>query len=191
MGLAAAYARLLVAHPVAAKSLTACALYSGADVAAQRISGCPVAKVDLRRVAASGGVGLFFYGFSAHYWFSWVLRLVPGSGLLSLLAKTALGQLFFGPYMTLVFFAAALWSGRSFSWRALRAKAAADLLPCIIAGLGFWPLADLIAFSLLSEHYIPPFLNVCAFVWTVFLSLQAARARGFGEPVETSSPSAA
>merc|ERR1712217_940913 len=104
-------------------------------------------------------------------------RLVPGSDFPSLLLKTAMGQIFFGPYITTVFFAAALWSSRSLSASSLRAKVAADLWPTVVAGLGFWPLMDFIAFALLSEHYIPPFLNLCAFVWTIFLSWQAARAR--------------
>lgn len=182
---AAAYSQLLAAHPLPVKCLTAGMIYAGADVSAQRIAGA--AALDKRRTAASAMVGLFIFGPSSHLWFAWIFRLLPGNGLLSILAKTCLGQVFFGPYVTIVFFAAALWSTRSLSWASLRAKVKADLWPTILAGLGFWPVMDLIAFCLLSEHFIPPFLNVCAFIWTIFLSFQAAR----GSRAKAGAPAAA
>eukprot|EP00930_Biecheleria_cincta_P071188 TRINITY_DN58709_c0_g1_i1.p1 TRINITY_DN58709_c0_g1~~TRINITY_DN58709_c0_g1_i1.p1 ORF type:complete len:255 (-),score=25.48 TRINITY_DN58709_c0_g1_i1:105-869(-) len=175
-GCGAVYGQFLAAHPVPAKSLTAGLLFGAADVAAQRI-GSRAQPIDRKRLLVSSIVGLFLFGPSAHAWFYWVLRLVPGSGFLSLLAKTALGQVFFGPFITSVFFAAALWGSGSWSWSAFCRKMRADLWPTVAAGLGFWPLMDFIAFALLSENYIPPFLNLCSFVWTIFLSLQAARAK--------------
>jgi len=179
----AAYVQFLAAHPVQAKSLTACAIFASADITAQRIEGAskglggPQGRglLDCRRTFAYSMVGLLFFGPSANAWFAFVLRVVPGNGLLSLLAKTALGQLFFGPYITAIFFAAALWCGNSLTWANFRQKVGQDLVPVIIAGLAFWPVCDFVAFWLLSEHYIPPFLNVCSFAWTVFLSRQATR----------------
>eukprot|EP00416_Gambierdiscus_australes_P044092 CAMPEP_0171100338 /NCGR_PEP_ID=MMETSP0766_2-20121228/52900_1 /TAXON_ID=439317 /ORGANISM="Gambierdiscus australes, Strain CAWD 149" /LENGTH=210 /DNA_ID=CAMNT_0011560153 /DNA_START=29 /DNA_END=658 /DNA_ORIENTATION=+ len=162
-GCSTAYSRFLAAHPLPAKSLTAGLIFAGADATAQKISGA--STLSLKRVAISSAVGLFVFGPSAHLWFAWIFRLIPGNSLLDLLMKTALGQIFFGPYITVVFFAAALWGAGQLSWKALRAKVKADLWPTIFAGLGFWPLADFIAFALLSEHFIPPFLNMCSFVW--------------------------
>eukprot|EP00933_Yihiella_yeosuensis_P016128 TRINITY_DN13895_c0_g6_i1.p1 TRINITY_DN13895_c0_g6~~TRINITY_DN13895_c0_g6_i1.p1 ORF type:complete len:268 (-),score=27.94 TRINITY_DN13895_c0_g6_i1:65-793(-) len=172
------YSDCLSTHPLPAKSVTAGLIFCGADAAAQKIqAGKGKQDLDKRRLVASSFVGVAIFGPSAHHWFSYCLRLLPGNGLLSLLGKTALGQVFFGPYITTVFFAAALWGSGSLTWKALSKKVKADLLPTVIAGLGFWPLMDFIAFACLSEHYIPPFLNVCSFVWTVFLSLQAAKRR--------------
>jgi protein Mpv17 len=168
-----AYGKFLAMHPVPAKSLTAGALFAGADVAAQRIE--RRTNIDKRRTLSSAAVGLIFFGPAAHIWFRFVLRLVPGTGLLSLLIKTALGQVFFGPYITVVFFAAALWSSGLLTKRALMTKVSIDLWPTVLAGLGFWPLMDFVAFAWLSEDFIPPFLNLCSFVWTIFLSWQAAR----------------
>ncbi|CAE8585805.1 unnamed protein product [Polarella glacialis] len=176
--LGAAYGSFLLGHPLTAKSITAGLSFTGADAAAQRIQtrGQNIG-LDRKRLAVSGCIGLLFFGPSAHFWFNWILRLVPGTGLLSLLAKTALGQVFFGPYITTIFFAAALWSSGALTWSSLRDKLKADLWPTILAGLGFWPLMDFIAFGCLSEHYIPPFLNLCSFFWTIFLSWQASRVK--------------
>ncbi|CAK0910998.1 unnamed protein product [Prorocentrum cordatum] len=136
----ASYSQALVAHPIPAKSLTAGLLFAGADAAAQRIEAAK--GLDKRRVGASAAVGLMFFGPAAHLWFRWVLRLVPGHGLLSLFAKTALGQVFFGPYITTVFFAASLWCNGELSVPMLRRKISADLWPTILAGLGFWPIVE-------------------------------------------------
>merc|ERR1712224_564000 len=122
-----------------------------------------------------GLVGLVFFGPAAHYWFKAILRMLPGSDLLSLLAKTALGQVLFGPYITIIFFAAALWCQRELSWAALKRKTAADLLPTLIAGCGYWPIVDFLSFKYVSEAYMPLFPNSASFVWTVFLAFQAAR----------------
>jgi len=179
----ATYSGLLHTYPVLMKSLTAGLIYAGADLTAQWISSrSSRARINTLRVATSGAIGLFCFGPSAHFYFAGLLKVLPGYDFGSLLLKTAIGQIFFGPYVTSIFFAAALWCAGNLTWRSLRAKLAADLIPTLVAGLGYWPIADFIAFYLLKEHFIPPFLNLCAFVWTTFLALQAARQRPANTP---------
>eukprot|EP00929_Paragymnodinium_shiwhaense_P055623 TRINITY_DN27860_c0_g1_i1.p1 TRINITY_DN27860_c0_g1~~TRINITY_DN27860_c0_g1_i1.p1 ORF type:complete len:241 (+),score=22.66 TRINITY_DN27860_c0_g1_i1:57-779(+) len=169
----ASYSRFLVAQPVLAKSLTAGLIFGGADVAAQRIAN--ELRTDWKRIGSATVVGFAFFGPAAHYWFKMILRMYPKNDIWSLLAKTAWGQVFFGPYITTVFFAAALWCQQSLSWQALQRKVAADLWPTLVAGCGYWPVVDLVGFAYMPEDYIPLFLNTASFIWTVYLAFQASR----------------
>lgn len=50
------------------------------------------------------GYGMLIIGPSLHYWFNFVSRLLPKRDLLSTFAKMALGQMVYGPIITVVFF---------------------------------------------------------------------------------------
>ena len=53
-----------------------------------------------------------------------------------------------------------------------------DLPGAWISGLGFWPLVDFISFSVIPVKFIPLFINLCSFVWTIYLSTVANRPSG-------------
>ena len=50
-----------------------------------------------------------------------------------------------------------------------------DLVATWAAGLGFWPFVDLVSYGFIPAKWIPLFVNSCSFVWTIYLSLQAAK----------------
>jgi protein Mpv17 len=50
-----------------------------------------------------------------------------------------------------------------------------DLPTAWLAGVGFWPLVDFVSYALVPLKFIPLFINLCSFVWTIYLSMVANR----------------
>jgi protein Mpv17 len=173
--------------PIRTKSLTAGLIFGLSDYLAQRLesprkpnqaaSSSPTTtkSLDAKRLWTSVGVGLLYYGPAAHFWYDFVFRIMPGTNLASTLQKAALGQVLFGPAFTCVFFAASLWRSKQLTLSNWVNKIRNDLPGAWMAGLGFWPLVDLVSYSLIPKDYIPLFVNACSLVWTVYLSLVANR----------------
>jgi len=106
------------------------------------------------------------------------LRLTPpfvGTSLFSTLQKAAMGQIFFGPSFTCIFFATSLMQAGNFTLGNWARKIKSDLFGAWLAGVGFWPVVDLISFSLIPKRWIPLFINVCSLIWNVYLSIVANR----------------
>ena len=104
-----------------------------------------------------------------------VVRFFPASTLSSSIAKSLLGQIIFGPLFILVFFTSALLQSNTFSAQNFVSKVKSDFYGTWAAGLGFWPLMDFISYTFFPLRFIPLFMNVCSFVWTVYLSLMSNR----------------
>ena len=186
-----AYSRHLELKPVLTKACTAAFIFSAGDLAAQLCDG-PDA-IDWPRLLTGALVGLCYFGPAAHAWYAAVQRLFPRSTFKSVLTKTALGQLCFGPVFIVVYFAAALVAANGLSGLAeLPSKVSKDLLPTIVAGLGFWPLVDVFSFAVIArrkdgEVWLPLFVNACSFVWQVYLSLQSRTRQGSAEVIVSQS----
>ncbi|KAL1529806.1 hypothetical protein AB1Y20_000738 [Prymnesium parvum] len=174
--LGAAYASSLASRPVVTKAFTAGVIFSLSDVAGQAIAPSGAAH-DVPRTLTSGLVGLLYFGPALHWWLEMISRVVPGFDLKSTLVKTLMGQSCFGPLMTAVFFAASLVQvhGPIGGLRRWPAKVKQDLVSTWAAGLCFWPFVDLICYSFVPVMWIPLGYNVASFLWTIWLSLQAAR----------------
>lgn len=174
------YAQSLDMYPIRTKSLTAGCIFALSDYCAQRLE-CQQAKfpkpckLNWTRILTAGAVGLFYFGPAAHYWYDMIFRLLPGTSLVSTLQKATLGQLLFGPSFTCIFFATSLLQAGTFSIGNWFHKIKNDLPSAWLAGIGFWPLVDLVSYSVISKEYIPLFVNVCSFLWTIFLSIVANR----------------
>jgi len=179
-GLGAAYASALSASPIVTKSVTSGAIFALSDVAGQTIEGSK-GGADVQRTLTSGLVGLLYFGPALHYWLIMITHFFPGFDVKSTLLKTLMGQAIFGPTITCVFFGAALISASGLlgGLSQLPAKIKQDLFKTWSAGLGFWPLVDLVCYGLvqpfLGASWIPLSYNIASFFWTIFLSLQAAR----------------
>ena len=175
MGLAASYSAALAARPILTKSMTSGAIFAVSDVAAQKIG---AEASDVKRTITSALVGLLYFGPALHYWLQMITSLIPGFGVKDTLCKTLMGQCFFGPTITCVFFAATLVSssGLFSGLSELPTKIKQDLLVTWASGLGYWPFVDLICYSLVDPPWIPLGYNVASFFWTIFLSIQASRA---------------
>lgn len=188
------YSTSLVARPILTKSLTAGLTFFLSDYAAQRIekpkdsenqvkpkkgaAAAPVWKHDWMRTFVSCAVGLFYFGPAAHAWYEWIFQVLPGTSLASTLQKAALGQMIFGPSFTCIFFATSLMQSGQFSLGNWAKKIKMDLPGAWLSGAGFWPLVDLISYSVVPVKYIPLFINLCSFVWTIYLSTIANRSTG-------------
>lgn len=178
--LGSTYSSFLLRRPILTKSATACVIFALSDCMAQRLekrddrakSGSKTTLV-WSRILASAAVGFFYFGPAAHYWYDMIFRILPGTSLVSTIQKAALGQLFFGPTFTCIFFATGLMQLGQFSlpnwWRKVRS----DLPGAWLAGVGFWPLVDLVSFSLIQPQFIPLFVNLCSLVWTTYLVLKS------------------
>jgi protein Mpv17 len=199
------YSSALSSYPIITKSLTAGVTFFLSDYAAQHIErpkksktesalsvsdskaskigktsatntvGSTLWKYDWMRTLTSCLVGLFYFGPAAHYWYEWIFTVLPGTSLVSTLQKALLGQLLFGPSFTCIFFAAYLIQAKQFTVKSWIQKIKKDLPGAWISGSAFWPLVDLISYSVVPVKFIPLFINLCSFVWTVYLSMVANR----------------
>ncbi|KAI2497282.1 hypothetical protein MHU86_17201 [Fragilaria crotonensis] len=124
---------------------------------------------------ASSIVGFCYFGPAAHYWYQMIFSLLPGTSS-STLQKAGLGQLIFGPTFTCIFFASALLQSGNFTMQTWFRKIKNDLPGAWAAGLGFWPLVDLVSYSMVALNGFH-FINVCSLVWTIYLSGVANKAR--------------
>ena len=173
------YAAQLSANPILTKSTTAALIFAASDISAQSLEmkgkEGEENKRDITRTIVSGLVGLLYFGPAAHLWYDMIFKVFPGVGLVSTIKKATLGQLIFGPSFTCVFFAISLLQSGSFTLMNFVNKVKSDLPPAWRAGLGFWPLVDLVSYSMIPPAYIPLFVNFCSFCWTIYLSIIANR----------------
>lgn len=173
------YTQQIDKFPIFTKSYTAGIIFGLSDYIAQKIEKPKgddgKQKMDKTRLLASTLVGLLYFGPAAHYWYEMIFTLLPGSSLWSTIQKAFWGQVIFGPSFTCVFFATSLLQSGQFSFGSWWQKIKSDLPGAWLAGAGFWPLVDLISYSVIPVKWIPLFINMCSLVWTVYLSLIANR----------------
>jgi len=191
---AAFYTKQLTSRPIMTKSLTAAIVFGLSDWCAQLIelgeseegvdddvASSESGKVVFSRILTSFLVGLLFFGPAANAWYSMIFQVLPSTSLVSTLQKAALGQIFFGPTFTCVFFGAGMIQSGSFSLGAWFTKVREDLPAVWASGLGYWPLVDFISYKVVPVQWIPLFVNFCSFVWTIYLSLVANRGKAVEE----------
>jgi protein Mpv17 len=176
------YSHLLGTRPILTKAVTASLIFGLSDWSAQQIEGSgddgkTKKEKDWTRIVTASLVGLLYFGPAAHAWYETIFKILPGTSLVSTLQKAALGQLLFGPSFTCVFFATSLLQSGTFSLGSWLQKIRQDLPGAWAAGLSFWPLVDLVSYSLIPAKWIPLFVNFCSFVWTIYLSMVANRRR--------------
>ncbi len=174
------YTEQLDKFPIFTKSYTAGFIFGLSDYIAQTIenrsaSNEKKSKIDVTRLISTTLVGFLYFGPAAHYWYEMIFALLPGSSLWSTLQKAFWGQVIFGPSFTCIFFATSLLQSGQFSLQAWGKKIKSDLPGAWVAGVGFWPLVDLVSYSMIPVKWIPLFINMCSLVWTVYLSIVANR----------------
>lgn len=193
------YSHHLESRPILTKSVTAGVIFGLSDYLAQCIEGKGVgsdagnvngstvaSRFDWTRVLATTLVGLLYFGPAAHYWYEWIFRLFPSTSLLSTMYKAFWGQVLFGPSFTCIFFATSLLQAGDFSLQAWYRKIRTDLPGAWMAGVGYWPIVDLVSYSIVPVKLIPLFVNMASLVWTIYLSLVANKG-GKGEHSVSSS----
>ena len=168
--LASGYARSMATRPLLTKMGTSAAIFGSSDLSAQKLE--KGAKLDVQRLAVTSAIGGLYFAPAAHVWYGAITELIPANGLKDILLKALLGQMFFGPLVTIVFFASACLQTTG-GLRTLPAKIKSDLVAVQAAGLGFWPFVDLVSYSFIPVDYIPVFVNCASFLWTIFLSVKS------------------
>lgn len=63
-----------------------------------------IEQYEFVRTLRMAGYGMLVVGPSLHYWYNFLSRIFPNRDLSSTLKKMALGQVVYGPAMTVVFF---------------------------------------------------------------------------------------
>lgn len=171
--------------PILTKSITAGIIFSLSDWLAQRIVKIhqqtqllqnttqivvEINGIQWSRIIASGIVGLFYYGPAAHYWYEWIFHLIPGMTFYDSFKKATLAQLLFDPIFTSIYFASSLIQVRQFTLYNWWIKIKNDLPGVTLAGIGFWPLIEIIGFTYIPKQYLPIFISCCSFIWTIYLA---------------------
>jgi len=171
------YSNALSAYPILTKSLTAGFTFYLSDYTAQKLENKndeeKANKHDWTRTLTSAAVGLLYFGPAAHAWYEMIFKLLPSTSLFSTLQKAILGQVIFGPAFTSVFFATSLMQGGTFTINNWVNKIKSDLPGAWLAGVSFWPLVDFISYALVPIKFIPLFINLMSFIWTIYLSMVA------------------
>lgn len=174
------YSSQLDLRPITTKSWTAGLIFALSDYLAQWIEKSKEEErsFDTKRLVFATIIGAFYFAPAAHYWYETIFRILPGKGLLSTLQKALLGQVFFGPSFTCIFFASSLIQNGTFSLANWGTKIRNDLPGAWLAGSAFWPLVDVISYTLIPVRLIPLFINICSLVWTIYLSIVANQGSG-------------
>jgi protein Mpv17 len=176
------YTQQLSIRPILTKSATAAVIFGLSDWVAQLIErkGDTSEKkepIALSRIVSALLVGLLFFGPAANAWYEMIFKVLPSTSLLYTLQKAALGQIFFGPAFTCVFFGAGMIENGTFSIGGWVDKIKNDLPGVWASGLGFWPLVDFVSYKVVPVQWIPLFVNFCSFIWTIYLSSVANRSK--------------
>ena len=173
------YAHQLRTRPIQTKSVTAGIIFGLSDYFAQtleRSKGDGEKKAIVQsRVLTTFLVGLLIFGPAANWWYSTMFQLWPSTTLVPTLIKAFLGQLFFGPAFTSIFFAAFMIQSGTFSFMGWINKIKNDLPSVAVSGAGFWTPVSFVSYKFIPFQWIPLFTNCCSFIWTIYLSLIANR----------------
>lgn len=74
------------------------------DFYGQTISKASSEPYDVARTLRMGGYGMLILGPSLHFWFNLMSKVFPKRDLVTTFKKMAMGQLLYGPALTVVFF---------------------------------------------------------------------------------------
>ncbi|KAK9044255.1 hypothetical protein V6N11_072569 [Hibiscus sabdariffa] len=167
------YLGMVKSWPVLTKSVTSSAIYIAADLSSQTISKSSADPYDLVRMSRMAGYGLLVLGPSLHFWFNLMSKHFPKTDVITTFKKMAMGQLIFGPVMTVVFFSLnARLQGESGEEIVSRLKR--DLLPTMLSGVMYWPFCDFITFRFTPVHLQPLVSNSFSYLWTVYMTYMAS-----------------
>ncbi|XP_007042600.2 PREDICTED: PXMP2/4 family protein 4 [Theobroma cacao] len=176
VGLVGWYLGMVKSWPVLTKSVTSSLIYIAADFSSQTISKLSSEPYDLLRTSRMAGYGMLILGPSLHFWFNLMSKLFPKRDLITTFKKMAMGQLLYGPAMTVVFFSlnACLQGERSGE---IVARLQRDLVPTMLNGVMYWPFCDFITFRFIPVHLQPLVSNSFSYLWTVYMTYMASLAK--------------
>ena len=177
VGAWAAYQRALRRRPLQTKALTAAAVQGWSDILAQLLTRRPGGALDLRKALKMAAFGLVWGGPSIHFWQRFMEEVAfrgARPGLRTVLVKTVLDQMTYGPLQNLAFmsFIALAVEGRSLA--ALRRRVRENFWGVQLNGWKVWPLAALVNYRYVPVPFRAAFANLVALCWSIFLITRGA-----------------
>lgn len=170
------YLKQLQEKPLRTKALTSAAIASLSDIIAQTL--ILRSSYNWKRTACMALLGGLWNGPSTHFWQKLMERLFPGkSDPATVLRKTCIDQLTFGPLCTIVFmgYTSLVLDGRG--WAGTKQRLAADYWGNQRNGWRLWPVASLLSYQFVPLQFRVLFLNSVSLFWSTFL-LWKMRSRG-------------
>ncbi|XP_057464848.1 uncharacterized protein LOC130754627 [Actinidia eriantha] len=173
VGLVGWYLGMVKSRPILTKSITSALIYTTADLSSQTIAAPASEPYDLIRTLRMAGYGMLILGPSLHFWFNFVSKILPKRDLITTFKKIMMGQILYGPTMTVVFFSVnAALQGENGTEIIARLKR--DLLPTMISGVMYWPVCDFVTFKFIPVHLQPLVSNSFSYLWTVYMTYMAS-----------------
>ncbi|XP_058191170.1 protein sym-1-like [Rhododendron vialii] len=172
-GLVGWYLGMVKSRPILTKSITGALIYTAADLSSQIIVQPSSESYDVVRTLRMAGYGMLILGPSLHFWFNFVSKVLPKRDIMTTLKKIVMGQILFGPAMTVIFFSVnAALQGENAAEITARLKR--DLLPTMINGVLYWPICDFVTFKFIPVQLQPLVSNSFSYLWTVYMTYMAS-----------------
>lgn len=176
MGFLSWYLKMLDVRPLLTKSVSAGVIYAAADLTTQIMTMEASGSLNLIRTFRIAMFGLLILGPAQHVWFNYLGKILPKRDMITTFKKLIVGQIFYGPSCTAVFFTYnASLQGESVGEIALRLKR--DLLPTLTGGLMYWPVCDFFTYKIVPVHLQPLMNSSFSFLWTIYLTYMASLAK--------------
>ncbi|CAH1429742.1 unnamed protein product [Lactuca virosa] len=169
MGPLSWYLKMLDVRPLYTKSISAGLIYAAADLTAQMMTMESWGSLNIIRTLRMSMFGLFFLGPAQHVWFNFLGRILPKRDMTTTFKKLVVGQIFYGPTCTAVFFIYnAFLQGESASEVGSRLRR--DLVPTLTGGLMYWPVCDFFTYKIIPVHLQPLMNSSFSYLWTIYLT---------------------
>lgn len=174
----AAYKKLLVEKPLLTKSTTSAIIMGVSDAMTQRLEHrfLGIEKKfdhDWRRTWYAFSTGFCWSGPSAHTWYQQLENICgyfPVSGpIQGLVLRLVLDALIFSPITIAGFFTAnSLIQGKSLA--VIQEKLSTKWKNAVYAAWSFWPVVNIVNFSMIPLSFRVLYSNIMALIWTGYLS---------------------
>ncbi|PWA35792.1 mpv17/PMP22 [Artemisia annua] len=156
MGFLSWYLKMLDMRPLLTKSVSAGVIYGVADLTTQIMTMEASGSLSLIRTFRIAMFGLLILGPAQHVWFNYLGKILPKRDMITTLKKLIVGQIFYGPSCTAVFF----------TYNA-----------SLQGGLMYWPVCDFFTYKIVPVHLQPLMNSSFSFLWTIYLTYMASLAK--------------
>ncbi|XP_068324075.1 peroxisomal membrane protein PMP22-like isoform X2 [Pyrus communis] len=159
-------------HPLRTKAITAGVLSAISDIVSQKLTG--IQKLQIRRLLLKVLLGAVYLGPFGHFLHTILDKIFKGKKDSKTVAKKVLvEQLTASPWNNLVFmlYYGLVVEGRP--WMQVKSKIKTDYPKVQYTSWTFWPVLGWINHQYVPLHLRVIFHSLVAFVWGIFLNLQA------------------
>ncbi|GMI14645.1 hypothetical protein TrLO_g7171 [Triparma laevis f. longispina] len=181
------YSTSLTNSPLCTKTLTSLFLMTLSFYTGQALSPSPLPLKFSPKTSPLFLLLLFpglYFPITSHFYYLKISKLLPGRDIFSVLKKSFIGQISYGPIYTAIFFLSQLIPNTPSDMSFLKSipyaltnnlpsKMINDFFPVWRSGVFYWVTVDILSFRYVPVEYITGFVNVASFFWTVILCIAA------------------